>query len=99
MFIVIVMFEPGPEQAEANLAAVRSVLDDIVSQQPGFIRARLHKGTGPSEGMVVNYMEWRDSVSFHAFREKHGSEVSEAVGRFIPRFTFHEVAHAVGDWA
>jgi heme-degrading monooxygenase HmoA len=98
MFIVIVLFEPPADAARDNEAAVRDVLDRIVSRQPGFVRARLHRGTGPTEGMVVNYMEWESAEAFHAFREKHGGEVSAAVGKFSPRFTFHTVAHEVGAW-
>ncbi len=99
MFIAIILFEPPKEDAEANEGAVRDVLDRIVTKQPGFIRARLHHGTGPTEGMVVNYMEWESAEAFHAFRDQHGPEVTEAVGPFNPRFTFHVIAHEVGAWA
>jgi len=98
MFIVIVLFEPASEDADANARAVQDVVDRIVARQSGFVRARIHRGTGPTEGMVVNYMEWRSAEDFHAFREKHGPEVTEAVGRYKPRFTFHEVGHEVGEW-
>ena len=99
MFIVLTLFEPSSETAEANATAVRDVLDRIVAKQPGFIRARLHRGTGQTEGMVVNYMEWESEEAFHAFRARHGSEVTEAVGRYNPRFTFFEVAHEIGAWS
>ena len=95
MFIALVLFEPGDTDADETQEAVRGVLDTIVRHQPGFRRARLHRGTGPSEGMVVNYMEWESAEAFHAFRERHGPEVTASVGRFNPRFTFHTVAHEV----
>lgn len=99
MFIVLTLFEPSSETADANAIAVRDVLDRIVAKQPGFIRVRLHHGTGQTEGMVANYMEWESADAFHAFRERHGHEVTEAVGRYNPRFTFFEVAHEVGAWS
>jgi len=98
MYIVIVTFEQ-PDHAEAVETAVRGLLDRLVSRQPGFRRARLHRGTGPSAGRVVNYMEWESAEAFQAFRAAHGPEVTEAVGRYEPGFAFYEVAHAVGDWA
>lgn len=95
IFIVIVIFEPPADDVQANEDAVRQALDTLVSKQPGFLRARLHRGTGSTPDMVVNYMEWRDADAFHAFRERHGAQIGELVGRFDPRFTFHEVAHGV----
>ena len=98
MFIALVVFEPSSENAEANAVAVRDVLDRIVAKQPGFIRARLHSGTGPTEGILVNYMEWESQEAFQAFRERHGPEVTEAVGSYNPRFNFLEVVHEIGAW-
>jgi len=96
MFIVNVLFETS--DTDAVLAAVKDLLERIVSRQPGFRRARLHAGVEPSTDVVVNYMEWDSRDAFMAFRAAHGSEVTEAVGRFAPRFLFFEVAHAEGDW-
>jgi heme-degrading monooxygenase HmoA len=97
-FIVQVVFEPGAEKAEANVEAVRGLLDDLVSQQPGFRRARLHKGVGQAEGVVVNYMEWESMEAFMAFRAEHADRVSAAIGQYGPRFLTSDVVHAVGDW-
>jgi heme-degrading monooxygenase HmoA len=92
MFVVIVLFEPAPERVEENLAAVREAVDRIVARQPGFRRARIHRGIAPTADMVVNYMEWDSAEAFHAFRARHGEEVGALVGPFGPRFTFHEIA-------
>ncbi|MFN3144866.1 MAG: antibiotic biosynthesis monooxygenase family protein [Paracoccaceae bacterium] len=98
MFVVLVIFEPSAADRAANADAVHGILDRLVAGQPGFRRARLHTGTGATPDMVVNYMEWDDEDAFRAFRDRHGAEVTEAVGRFAPRFTFFQVAHTLGPW-
>ncbi|WP_306117603.1 MULTISPECIES: antibiotic biosynthesis monooxygenase [unclassified Roseitalea] len=97
MFIVNVLFETS--DTDAVLAAVKDLLERLVSRQPGFRRARLHAGVAPSENVVVNYMEWDSREAFQAFRAAHGAEVTEAVGRFEPRFLFFQIAHAEGGWS
>jgi heme-degrading monooxygenase HmoA len=89
MFVVLVTFEPDDAQADGNFDAVHAILDDLVRHQPGFLRARVHKGQSSGGApRVVNYMEWDSEAAFKAFRSAHGTAVTERIGPFDPQFTF-----------
>jgi heme-degrading monooxygenase HmoA len=92
MFVVIVTFDVTPERVEAAVAAVEGVVARLVAHQPGFRRARIHRGAGATPGKAVNYMEWDSEADFMAFRAAHAEEVTAAVGEFGPGFSFFTVA-------
>jgi heme-degrading monooxygenase HmoA len=95
MFIVMVIFEAGAHDPQDNETAVRDVVKRLVASQPGFRRARVHRGIGATPGMVVNLMEWDSEADFMVFRERHAAEVGAAMGAFKPRFTFFELTEEI----
>ncbi len=96
MFIVIVSFTPSAAQVEGNYDAVHAILDDLVSRQPGFRRARVHMGHAGGEPRVVNYMEWDSEADFQTFRAAHGPTVTERIGPFGPQFAFYDTVSEIG---
>ena len=89
MFTVIVTFEPGADRVDANYAAVKAILSELVAHQPGFRRGRVHLGHAGDEKRVINYMEWESEDAFLAFRASNRDEIMARVGEFGPSFAFY----------
>jgi heme-degrading monooxygenase HmoA len=92
MFTVMVRFSvtSTPDEIESNVVGLVS---NIVRHQAGFRRSLIHRRDDASE--VVNVMIWDDRASFDGFRARHKDDVTAAVGRFGPQFSFFDVVEEI----
>jgi quinol monooxygenase YgiN len=93
MYVVMVEFPVKPEESDDVVATVRGLLDTLVSQQGGFQLARIHRES--EGGKVINYMQWSSKDAFENFRSLHKDQVSAAIGKFGPKFSFYRVQYTV----
>ncbi|MGD8418217.1 MAG: antibiotic biosynthesis monooxygenase [Pseudomonadales bacterium] len=66
--IVIVTFETTPENQSEALEKIGAYVDTFLSQQPGFIDSRLHRGLDGTS--LVHYARWRSEADFQTAGEK-----------------------------
>lgn len=91
-FVVIVSFTTTAENQARALEQIHHYIDTFLSQQPGFISARLHKALDGHS--IVNYAQWETGEDFKRFSELARSH-PELPGllQFQPKPRFFEVAH------
>jgi len=64
-FVVIVRFETTPETQCEALSAIKTYISEFLSQQPGFISAKLHRSF---DGLsIANYAHWESASDFKRF--------------------------------
>ena len=66
--IVIVTFETDAAAQDAALAAIGAYVGAFLSQQPGFVASRLHRGLDGRS--IVHYAKWESEAAFKAAAEK-----------------------------
>lgn len=66
-FVVIVKFETTNQSQETALAAIKDYIASFLSQQPGFLSAKLHRSF---DGLsIANYTHWESASDFKRFSE------------------------------
>jgi len=62
---VLVEFDVDPLDSEENVAHIKSFLDNVVRNQPGFISANLH--TSLDKRKIINYAQWKNEADYQNF--------------------------------
>ena len=81
--IVMVEFAAGPDRIDACAAAVDTITRAVVSLQPAFHGARIHREE--ATGTVWNIMEWDSHEAFITFRDGNADRIGAALGEFGPK--------------
>ncbi|WMT91043.1 antibiotic biosynthesis monooxygenase family protein [Pelagibacterium sp. H642] len=92
--IVVVMVDPLRQ--DDFLKRLEKMIGTFTRHQPGFVSSAVH--ASEDGGMVINYSQWSDRASFHAFRdhpegERHIAELQQICDSMDarvmpPRFIF-----------
>jgi hypothetical protein len=87
---IIVNFETEPGEQDIALGLIGNYIETFLSQQPGFIQSRLHKGTDGTR--IVHCAEWKSEEHFRAFAGKAASHPDlPEIRKYKPDANFFEV--------
>lgn len=96
VFTVIFSFEVESEDQQRELMkTVTDIVKTIVSKQPGFRSANLHRSLDGTK--VVNYLQFKDKESFLAFKgnDQLQSQIQPRIAPFGPSAAPYEVVLSV----
>ena len=82
------VFTVAPEDQQRLLDLLVEATEVVISKQPGFVSANLHKSLDGTK--VVNYAQWRTREAFEAMLQNPdaGTHMEEA-GRIAQKFEPH----------
>jgi quinol monooxygenase YgiN len=91
--VLINVFTVGPSGAGALLAHLEDATAEVMSRQPGFISANLHRSKDGTR--VTNYAQWRSRADFEAMLYDPQAQLHMAEARRLGTVagTLYSVAH------
>ena len=89
-YTVIVNFETDPIEQDQALELIGNYIGSYLSQQPGFIKSRLHRSIDGKQ--IVHYAQWQSEEDFRAFAEKAASHPDlPGIRKYKPAANFFKV--------
>jgi heme-degrading monooxygenase HmoA len=93
---LINVFTVAPEKADELIALLDKATTDVMSRQPGFVSANIHRSLDGRH--VANYAQWRTKEDFEAMQRKadvqhHMGAAAKLAEKFEPALYTVESVH------
>lgn len=90
---LLIEIDVAPEECDSQVAAIKTFLNEVVKQQPGFISSNLH--TSIEKDKIINYAQWKNESDYQAFLDNEDLQSKrKEVLKGEPRTVWMKVVHA-----